>query len=90
MLGSGISPDKLFTFIQREHLQALPVLHKPHVPERVSEIINKYSNLPASFADACLVQMAENKSRCQIFTLDHHFTIYRTSKGKSFSLISPF
>ncbi len=89
MLGTGIDPDKLFEFAQREHLQILPVLEKPETLERIREIINTYSNLPASFADACLVHMTENRPRSKILTLDNHFTIYRTSEGKPLSLIFP-
>lgn len=90
MLGSGISPGNLFEFTQREHLQILPVLSKTEGLQRIREIISKYSNLPASVADASLLYLAENQRASKIFTLDHHFTIYRTPKDKPFSLISPF
>ncbi|MDZ7717814.1 MAG: PIN domain-containing protein [Balneolaceae bacterium] len=90
MLGSGISPDNLFEFTQRDHLQILPVLSKVKGLERVREIISKYSNLPASVADASLLYLAESERESKIFTLDHHFTIYRTKKDKPVSLISPF
>ncbi|MDX1641729.1 MAG: PIN domain-containing protein [Balneolaceae bacterium] len=90
MLGSGISPSNLFEFAHREHLQILPVLNKREGLERVREIISKYSNLPASVADASLLYLAENKRDAEIFTLDHHFTIYRTPNDKPISLISPF
>jgi uncharacterized protein len=43
-----------------------------------------------SFADACLVRMAEATESSRIFTLDSDYSIYRISKGKLFSLISPF
>lgn len=90
MLGSGISPGNLFELIQREHLQILPVLSKSEGLERTGEIISKYSNLPASVADASLLYLVEGKREPKIFTLDHHFTIYRTPKDKPLSLISPF
>jgi len=90
MLVSGISPGYLFTFIQRGHLKISPVLTNSDQVQRIREIIIKYNNLPASFADACLVQMYEKKSSGKVFTLDNHFSIYRTSKGKPLVLISPF
>lgn len=90
MLGSGISASNLFEFTQREHLHILPVLSKADGLQRIREIISKYSNLPASVADASLLYLAENKRESKIFTLDYHFTIYRTPKDEPFSLISPF
>jgi len=55
----------------------------------VHNLINKYSDKPMSFADACMVRIAEATKRANIFTLDIDFTIYRTSGGKKLSLISP-
>jgi uncharacterized protein len=55
----------------------------------IHKFLRKYADLPASFADACLVGMAEATKKSRIFTLDKDFTIYRTSKGKALSLISP-
>lgn len=55
----------------------------------VKTILQKYSDLPVSFADACLVRMAETTPESRIFTLDSDFSIYRTSGGDSVSLIVP-
>lgn len=56
----------------------------------IQRIITSYNDLPASFADACLVCMAENTTGdTKVFTLDNHFNIYRTSEGKAVSLIIP-
>ena len=53
------------------------------------QLIEKYANLPAGFADACLVQMAETTRKARIFTVDSDFNIYRLQSGKALSLISP-
>jgi uncharacterized protein len=55
----------------------------------VHKLINKYSDIPMSFADACIVRIAEATKRANIFTLDNDFTIYRISGGNKLSLISP-
>jgi predicted nucleic acid-binding protein len=55
----------------------------------IHEIITKYANLPASFADACLVQIYEITRKAHIFTLDADFNIYRTPGGEPLSLITP-
>jgi len=90
MLGSGISPDFLFRFILRGHLKISQVLTDTEEVKKIRDLINKYNNLPASFADVCLVQLYEKRSSGKIFTLDNHFSIYRTSKGKPLALISPW
>lgn len=56
---------------------------------QVKNILSKYGDLPASFADACLLGMYETTRGSKVFTLDDHFTIYRTSKGQLLSLIIP-
>ncbi len=89
MLGSGISPDNLFMFAERGDLKVVPVLDRQGNLRRIRKIMDTYSNLPASFADASLVYLAENRSDAKVFTLDSHFNIYRTSKGKALALISP-
>jgi predicted nucleic acid-binding protein len=51
--------------------------------------IEKYGNIPMSFADACLVQLAETHRRSRILTLDSNFSIYRTTRDKSLSTMLP-
>jgi predicted nucleic acid-binding protein len=53
-------------------------------------LMERYTNVPMSFADACLVAMAERAPVTKIFTLDRDFLIYRRSDGQPLSLISPF
>ncbi len=43
----------------------------------VTRLLKKYSSLPMSLADACLVRMAEQHTTSPIFTFDSHFRIYR-------------
>ena len=47
--------------------------------EGVRKAMDRYSNLPMSLADACLVRMAETHATAEILTLDSHFRIYRLS-----------
>ena len=44
---------------------------------RVRQLMAKYSQLPMSLADACLVCMAETLPESTVFTTDRHFRIYR-------------
>ncbi len=54
----------------------------------VLHILTKYKDLPASFADACLVAMAERVTDSRVFTLDGHFKLYRKTNRKSIPLIT--
>jgi predicted nucleic acid-binding protein len=46
-------------------------------PERVIELLQKYGDVPMSFADACLVRMTETMPDPIILTTDTDFLIYR-------------
>lgn len=43
----------------------------------LGNLMAKYSNVPMSLADACLVRMSELNENCVVFTLDHDFKLYR-------------
>lgn len=49
---------------------------------RIIEIMRKYRDLPADFADASLVALCERRGIDTVATLDKHFEIYRTSARK--------
>lgn len=56
--------------------------------ERVGELMRAYADVPMSFADACLVCMAEQEEST-IFTLDSDFKIYRKNRNEPLQLIIP-
>jgi len=45
--------------------------------DAVLKLLEKYANLPMSFADACLVRMTETLDNPMLLTTDDHFRIYR-------------
>jgi predicted nucleic acid-binding protein len=49
---------------------------------RIMEIMAKYADLPADFADASLVAMCERRGVAQIATLDKDFDVYQLSTGE--------
>lgn len=89
----------LLNRVPRGVSQLLQLLRRPNVIqiknefettcESVFRFIEKYQNIPASFADACLIQMAENHKKSRIWTVDKHFTIYRIHKRQKINLIFP-
>jgi predicted nucleic acid-binding protein len=53
-------------------------------------LLRKYADHPMSLADACLVRMAELTERCQIFTTDRDFLVYRRRGRGVIALLAPF
>jgi len=51
--------------------------HLDEETETVHHLMMKYSDVPMSLADACLVRMSEIYPKHLIFTLDSDFRIYR-------------
>ncbi len=58
-------------------------------PVRIGKLMEKYVDLPASFADACLIQMADELDTGDILTLDRDFLHYRWRRNRSFNLLVP-
>ena len=56
----------------------------------VFALMEKYANVPMSFADACLVCMVEANQGATVLTADHHFTIYRQHRRRIIPLLAPF
>lgn len=55
---------------------------------RVGDLMLSYADVPMSFADACLVCMAEQKEG-RVFTLDSDFRIYRKHRREALHLLIP-
>jgi uncharacterized protein len=60
-----------------------------HVAAEVLAIMRKCSDVPASFADACLIAMANDLDTGDILTLDSHFEHYRWRRNQAFNLLIP-
>ncbi len=57
---------------------------------RAMALMERYANVPMSFADACLVILAENQPSLPILTLDRDFLVYRRHGGQLLTLLTPF
>jgi len=55
----------------------------------IGRLLKKYADVPISFADACLVRMAELHPDSAVFTLDSDFKIYRRNGRQAIPLIFP-
>jgi len=56
----------------------------------VIQLLRKYADQPISVADACLIRMSERSERCQIFTTDRDFRVYRRYGRQVIPLLAPF
>ena len=52
-------------------------------------LMERYSDVPMSLADACLVRLSELHSDCRVLTLDSHFTRYRRHGRHVIPLLMP-
>ena len=50
---------------------------------RIIQLMEKYAELPADFADAALLAMCERTGIERIATLDSDFDVYRLANGKA-------
>lgn len=57
--------------------------------ERVNELMRSYESVPMSFADACLVCLAEIHGGSRIFTVDARFRIYRKHRNRRIDVLMP-
>lgn len=55
----------------------------------VLRLVKKYSDVPMSLADACLVRMSELHENSRVFTLDQDFLMYRKSGRQVIPRIMP-
>ncbi len=83
--GNGI--QNVFQLLERGLIK-IPFQLEPEI-SAVSSLMKKYSNIPMSLADACLVRMSEQVSDSAICTLDSDFKIYRKDKRKIIPVIMP-
>jgi predicted nucleic acid-binding protein len=51
--------------------------------------MERYEDVPMSFADACLVRLSELHPRAEVWTTDSDFTIYRRQRRSAIPLLMP-
>ena len=83
----GFDPSKALMMIERGAVQVAMSLQDETTPVRA--LFERYDNVPASLADACLIRLAELYEPSRILTLDGVFRIYRRHGRKIIALITP-
>jgi predicted nucleic acid-binding protein len=84
---AGGDPSKVPALSARGVFRLAPVLaeHGAHV----TQLMRRYSNVPMSLADACLVRLSEMVPDALVFTLDTDFFIYRRRGRAVIPLLTP-
>ena len=83
----GFDPGKALALIERGVVQVAMSLRDEIASVRA--LFERYDNVPASLADACLIRLAELHEPSRVLTLDSDFHIYRRHGRKSIGLITP-
>jgi uncharacterized protein len=84
----GINPEPILALVERGIIH-LDFVVNENCPD-VFQLLRKYTDQTISLADACLVRMAELTERCQVFTTDRDFLVYRRKGRQLIPLLAPF
>ncbi len=80
-------PARALALIERGVIQI--ALSLAEQTTAVRTLFERYDNVPASLADACLIRMSELCDPCRILTLDSDFSVYRRHGRKVIPVLSP-
>lgn len=84
---AGFDPGKALALVERGVVRMAMSLNDEIAAVRA--LFERYDNLPASLADACLIRLAELHPLSRVLTLDGDFRIYRCHGHKPLDLIMP-
>lgn len=73
----GQGTQSLLTFLARGAV-TVSFSYSEHI-SRIHALMRTYADQPMSFADACLVRMAEGRRAPPVVTTDDDFHVYRTA-----------
>jgi predicted nucleic acid-binding protein len=77
----------LMALLERQAVKVAFRLDDEHEP--VGRLMAKYTDVPMSLADACLVRMSENVARARVMTFDGDFSVYRRAGRQVVPVMMP-
>jgi predicted nucleic acid-binding protein len=86
LLGSRGAPN-LAALLRRAAV--VPAFHLEEGAQAVLRLMQKYADVPMSFADACLVRMTETLNDPVLMTTDADFRIYRRHGRQAIPCVLP-
>ena len=84
---AGFDPAKALALLERGVVRIGMALAEE--ASAVRKLFERYENLPASLADACLIRLSELYDDSRVMTLDSDFHIYRRHGRKTIALLRP-
>jgi predicted nucleic acid-binding protein len=84
---AGFDPSRALALVDRGVVRIAMSLAEQVAAVRA--LFERYDNVPASLADACLVRMSELYEPSRVLTLDSDFMIYRRHGRKVIPVLSP-
>ena len=84
---SGFDPGKVLALIERGVVRMAMSLADE--VSAVRALFERYENVPALLADACLIRMSELYEPCRVITLESDFHIYRRHGRKVILVLTP-
>ncbi len=84
---AGFDPSKALALVERGVVQVALSLQEQITSVRT--LFERYDNVPASLADACLIRLSELHEPCRVLTLDSDFHVYRRHGRKTIPVIAP-
>ena len=84
---AGFDPAKALALVERGVVRMGMVLSDE--ASAVRKLFERYGNVPASLADACLIRLSELCDDSRVLTLDSDFHVYRRHGRKVIALLRP-
>ena len=84
----GGDPEGLWAFVRRRVVSFAFDLRTDC--ETVAALMRRYSDIPMSLADACLVRMSELHRDGRVWTVDRDFRFYRRFGRQMIPMLAPF
>jgi uncharacterized protein len=84
---AGFDPAKALALLERGVVRIGMALIDE--ASAVRKLFERYENLPASLADACLIRLSELHDNSVVLTLDSDFHVYRRHGRKTIPLLRP-
>ncbi len=84
---AGFDPGKALALVERGVVRVAMSLSEQ--VSAVRALFDRYDNVPASLADACLIRMTELHEPCRLLTLDSDFHVYRRHGRKVIPVVTP-
>ncbi len=87
MARASRGPDAVLELIQRGLIEVGFRLEEEAAA--IQRLMKRYSDMPMSLADACLVRLTELEPAALVMTIDSDFRVYRRNRRQVISILMP-